>query len=158
MTVSLPTIKRYSATFEWRNKVAEVASAARARNKATATASVIAMQERHTQLARAMQGAGGSALQRLLANDTRLAGLKPGDIARLIDLGLKSERYALGATTDRREIAIEICNDLVVDLVAVFRDLNDEPEARMRARLFARNVDRLVTDRLEALKRKDINQ
>lgn len=153
--ISVASLKRYSKQYRWRMQIVELEKSGRQQAAKTAGESILAMQERHTQLARAMQGAGGSALQRLLGSDTRLAVLKPSDITRLIDLGLKSERHALGAATDRREMAIEIFNDLVVDLVAVFKDVNDEPEPRLRARLFARNVDRLVTNRLGELKRKE---
>jgi len=153
--ISVPTLKRYSREYAWQQRIAETAKVAREHARQRSVESVLAMQDRHSQLARAMQGAGGTALQRLLANDSRLSGLKAGDIARLIDLGFRSERHAVGVATDRRDIAVEICNDLVVDLVAVFMEINDEPEARVRARLFARSVDRLVTERLEALKRKD---
>lgn len=95
-----------------------------------------------------MQGAAGSALQRLLANDARLAGLKPSDIARLIDLGLRAERSAVGVASDRRDIAIDVCNDVVIIIVRLFLDINEEPDARTRARLFARRLDRIIDERL----------
>jgi hypothetical protein len=149
--MSLGTLKRYSTAYGWQSRIAEARSAAVTAKKQEAINAILAMQDRHSQLGRAMQGAGGAALQRLLSNDTRLAGLKPAEMARLIDLGLKAERSALGAATDRREIGLEIWNDVVVSVVALFERANGESEARVRARLFARGLDDLVTERLEGL-------
>ena len=149
---SLATLKRYSSVYGWQARLAEIEIEGRRREREQNVESVIAMHARHTQLARAMQGAGGTALQRLMGSDIRLTGLKPADIARLIDLGLRAERHALGASTDRREIGVDVWNDVVLSVVDLFREINDEPDATTRARLFARRLDDLVSQRLDALK------
>jgi hypothetical protein len=150
ISLSLPTLKRYSAAFRWQERIAELDADARRRHREKSVESTTAMHDRHTQLGRAMQGAGGTALQRLLSNDARLAGLTPSDIARLVDLGLRTERSAVGVATDRREITLEVWNDVVVTVVRLFRDVNEEPDPRTRARLFARRLDRLADERLAA--------
>lgn len=146
--VSLATLKRYSAKFRWQERLAELDADARKRRRDQDVGDTLAMHERHAQLGRAMQGAAGSALQRLLANDSRLAGLKPSEIARLIDLGLRAERSAVGVSSDRREIAVDAWNDVVVSVSRLFLDVNDEPDLVTRARLFARRLDRIVDERL----------
>jgi hypothetical protein len=155
LEVSLATLKRYSKRFRWQERIAELDAEARKRQREQDVAGSMAMHDRHAQLGRAMQGAAGSALQRLLANDSRLSGLKPSEIARLIDLGLRAERSAVGVSTDRREIAIEIWNDVVVEVVRIFRDINEEQDQVIRARLFSKRIDRLGDDRLSAYEARD---
>ena len=112
------------------------------------------MYKRHAQLARALQGAGGSALQQLLANAARLGGLKAGDIARLIESGLKAELRAVGASSDRREITLETWNDVVTSVVKLFTEINEEPDPDSRAARFALRIDRLVDERLAEVAKK----
>ena len=146
--MSLATIKRYSVQFNWRQRLAELDGEARKRQREQDVAETMAMHDRHAQLGRAMQGAAGSALQRLLANGARLSGLKAAEIARLIDLGLRAERSAVGVSSDRREIATEIWNDVVTTAVRLFLDINDEPDPHTRARLVLRRLDRIIDQRL----------
>lgn len=151
--LSLATLKRYSARYGWQSEIASISAAAREGQRKAAIAELTAMNDRHGQLARALQGAGGSALQRLLGSDARLANLKPGDIARLIELGLKAERQALAEVSDRHEMAVAVWNVVVADVVEIFTEVNAEPDPGMRVRSFARSVDRLVDKRLGELKR-----
>jgi hypothetical protein len=155
VAVSLATLKRYSAQFHWQARSTELDAEVRRRQREQDVADNMAMHDRHAQLGRAMQGAAGSALQRLLSNDVRLAGLKPSEIARLIDIGLRAERSAVGVSTDRREIAIDAWNDVVVEVVQIFLDINEEPDQATRARRFSRRIDRLVDDRLAAYERSE---
>jgi hypothetical protein len=145
---SIGTLKRLSTRYDWQARIADLDVEARKRLHEQDVAGTMAMHDRHAQLGRAMQGAAGSALQRLLANDARLSGLKPTDIARLIELGLRAERSAVGVATDRRDIAIDVWNDVVIIVARLFLDINDEPDERTRARLFARRLDRIIDERL----------
>ncbi len=151
MPISLPTLKRYSARFGWQARIAALDAAASERMRERAADELLAMVERHAGLARAAQSAGGSALQALLADGNRLANLKPADIARLLDLGLRAERDATGAAVTRREIALEAWNTVTVEVVWIFTDVNREPDPTSRARLFARALDATVTGQLEAV-------
>jgi hypothetical protein len=150
---SIGTLKRLSVRFDWQARLAELDAEARNRQREQDVAGTMAMHDRHAQLGRAMQGAAGSALQRLLANDARLSGLKPSDIARLIELGLRAERSAVGVASDRRDIALEVCNDVVIIIARLFLEINEEPDARTRARLFARRLDRVIDERLAQYER-----
>ena len=146
--ISVATLKRYSAKFQWQERIATLDVEARQQQNQRGVEDVIAMHERHTQAARALQGAGVLALRRLLANDSRLGNLKASDIARLIDLGIKAERSAVAASSDRREIALETWNDVVSSVVQLFTEINKEPEPGVRAQRFALRIDRLVDARL----------
>jgi len=113
------------------------------------------MLERHAQVARAVQGAGGSALQKLMSSDRRLAEMRPTEIARLLDLGLRAERAASGETADRRDIAVSIWNVLTSEIVQLFKEINEDPDPDARARRFARAVDRIVDEHLDHLTREE---
>jgi len=148
ISLSLATLKRYSSAHRWQERVTELDADARRGQREKSVESAMAMHDRHAQLGRAMQGAAGTALQRLLASDARLSGIKPTEIARLIDLGLRAERSAVAVASDRREIAMDVWNDVVITVVGTFLDINDESDARLRARLFARRIDRIIDQRL----------
>ena len=145
---SIATLKRWSARFNWRAQLAEHSTEAseelRRRNKEQR----IGMEERHSQLARALQGAGGTALQNLLGSDARLASLKATDITRLLELGFRAERQVVGESTDRRDVILEAWNDVTEAVVPIFQAVNDEADPHVRARLFAHAIDRLVDERL----------
>ncbi len=148
VSISLATIKRHSKKYRWQERIADLDAEVRQQQSQCGVEDVLAMNERHTQLARALQGAGGSALQRLLASETRLGDLKAADIARLVELGLRAERRAVGASSDRREIATEIWNDVVISVMQIFTEINQEPDPDVRSQRFALRIDRLVDARL----------
>lgn len=148
VSISLATLKRYSKKYRWQERIADLDAEARQQQNQRSVEGVLAMNERHTQLAQALQGAAGSALRQLLANDSRLGGLKASDIVRLLDLGLRAELRAVGASSDRREIAIETWNSVVTGVMRIFNEINKEPESDMRAKRFALRFDRLVDERL----------
>jgi len=153
--ISMATLKRYSTRFSWRQQVASLDADAMQRRRERALAQVATMLERHAQVARAAQGAGGSALQKLMSSERRLAEMRPSDIARLLDLGLRAERTALAETADRREIAVAIWNVLTSEIVQLFKGVNDEPDPDARARGFARGVDRIIDEHLDHLMREE---
>ena len=146
--ISVATLKRYSTTYRWQERIADLDAEARQHQNQRGVKVVLAMNERHTQLARALQGAGGSALQQLLADTVRLRGMKASDIVRLVDSGLRAERSAVGASSARREIALETWNDVVTSVVQLFTEINEEPDPGVRAQRFALRIDRLVDARL----------
>ena len=149
--IHLATLKRWSTRFRWQARVAAIDLAATQRGDPDAVAARLAMDERHAQLARGLLSAGGSALQRLLSDDPRLRQLKPGDIARLLDLGLRAEREATQAAGDRRSIAIEVWNGVTIAVEALFTRCNTEADAAARAQGFAAGLDVLVDDYLAAV-------
>lgn len=142
------TLKRYSARFDWQRRISDLETEAIQRQRERALGELLAMEDRHAQLGRAMQGAGGSALRTLMNSQPRLARMKGADIARLVEAGLKAERRAVGEAADRRDISLEIWNVVTTEMVALFNEVNSEPESEARAGLFARAVDRLVDTHL----------
>jgi hypothetical protein len=153
--ISLATLKRYSRRFSWQQQVASLDAEAEQRRRERSLQQVATMLERHAQVARAVQGAGGSALQKLMSSDRRLAEMRPSEIARLLDLGLRAERTAFAETADRHEIAVAIWNVVISDIVRLFKKVNEEPDPGVRARLFARGVDRIVDEHLDHLMREE---
>lgn len=77
--------------------------------------------------------------------------MRPGEIARLLELGLRAERSAVAESTDRRDIAVAIWNSVTTEMVSLFGQVNEEEDTEARARLFARGVDRIADQHLEAL-------
>ncbi len=148
VSISLATLKRYSNKYRWQQRIAELDAEARHQQNQRSVEGVLAMNQRHTQLAQALQGAAGSALRQLLANESRLGGLKASDIVRLLDLGLRAERNAVGASSDRRGIAIETWNTVTNNVVQIFTEINQEPDPDIRAQRFALRIDRLGDERL----------
>jgi hypothetical protein len=142
--ISLPTLKRYSVQFNWQGQIADLDAETHQRQRQRHIEDFLAMYERHAQLARAMQGAGGSALQKLMSSEARLADMRAPEIARLLELGLKAERHAVGESTDRREIGLATWNAVTTEMVELFDQVNTEPDAEARARQFAHGVDRIV--------------
>ncbi len=149
--IGLATLKRYSARFDWQRSIAGLEAEAVHKQRERTLGDLLAMKERHAQLGRAMQGAGGSALRRLMNNEPRLAKMKAVDIARLVEVGLKAERSAVGESTDRREIGLATWNAVTTEMVELFNEVNTEPDTEARARLFAHGVDRVVDRHLAEL-------
>jgi len=149
--ISLVTLKRYSKRFRWRQRVAELDAEVAQRQRERGLEHILAMYDRHAQLARAMQGAGGSALKKLMSSEARLAEMRAAEIARLLELGLKAERHALGESSDRREMALTTWNAVTTEMVKLFSEVNVEPDPEARARLFAHGVDRIVDRHLTEL-------
>ena len=152
--ISVATLKRYSKENGWQEHIRNLDAEARQQQSQRAVQDEVAMNKRQTQLARALLGAGGAALQQLLADAVRLRGMKVGDIVLLIDSGLRAERSAVGASSDRREIAVETWNDVVTSVVQLFTEINHEPDPDNRAQRFALRIDRLVDARLAEVSEK----
>ncbi len=152
-TVSLATLKRYSVRFDWQARLARLTAESSERRREGAIEQISQVNERHLQLARALLGAGGTALQRLLGSEMRLASLKPTDIARLLDLGLRAERQTMMLEVDRNQIGIAIWNDVLTNVVELFRTANEGNDSRESASRFADGLDALAQDRLDGLEK-----
>jgi hypothetical protein len=150
--ISLATLKRWSARSRWQERVARLNSEAVQQLQSRGVQHVLAMYERHAQLARAVQGAGGTVLHKLMVNDRRLSEMRPSEIARLLDLGVRAERQAFSESTDRHEMALSIWNTVTTEIVELFNKVSSEPEPEARARLFARGLANIVDRHLAAVK------
>ena len=147
--ISLATLKRYSTRFRWVNRTAELDAEVSSTRRGSHLGEVLAMRERHAQIARAMQAAGGNALQQLMSDPDRLQELDATAITRLLDSGLKAEREAVSDAVGRREAALQLANLITGELVEALRDANEEPDAERRLRLLAEAVDRIVSTSLK---------
>ncbi len=148
--VSLSTLKRYSAAYGWPARVAEIEAQAARRREGGQVATALALHQRQAQIARALQGAGGAALQQLLNDQSRLRDLKPADITRLLDLGMRTEREAAGAVADRKRLAIAMADLLTQEVVALFERINIINDQNSRARAFAEGLDDIVDEHFRA--------
>ncbi|MCC6266806.1 MAG: hypothetical protein IT300_04495 [Dehalococcoidia bacterium] len=147
---SLSTLKRYSAKFDWPRRVAEVEAQAALRREGGHLKTALAIHDRQSQIARALQGAGGAALQQLIADAPRLREMKPADITRLLDLGMRTERDAAIGSTERRRLALAMANLITQEVVALFERINSITDEGSRARAFASGLDAIVDEHLRA--------
>lgn len=108
----------------------------------------LALFDRQAQLGRALQGAGGAALQQLISDNGRLRNLKAVEIARLLELGMRAERDASGGSTDRRRLALAMVNLVTQEVVWLFERINPLVEEGSRARAFATGLDELLDEHL----------
>ena len=145
---SLSTLKRYSSSFDWPRRVAEIEERAARRREGGHVKVALGLHERQAQIARALQGAGGAALQQLISDQARIRDLKPADIARLLELGMRAEREAAIGSTDRRRLAVAMANLVTEEVVALFERINSITDEGSRARAFAAGLDAVVDEHL----------
>jgi hypothetical protein len=143
--ISIATLKRYSSRGGWLQRATDLDAEAARRQDERGVNAVLSMLDRHAGMARALQGAATTALQDLLTNRARLSTMAPADIARLLDLGLREERRALGESTERHDIAVSLANLVTSQLVKLFVDLNSESDQAIRAELFASGIDTVIS-------------
>jgi len=142
--VSIATLKRWSSTYDWGRRTAEFDRDAAAHVRDDALQGEIELRERHASLGRAAAGAAAKSLQHLLANDRRLTGMSAGDIARLLDLGLRVERDAVAVETDRVDVALGVWDGAIREIVELFIRINAMPTPEERARRFGAGLDALA--------------
>jgi len=147
--VSLTTLKRNCSRYGWQERVAQVDARGASLGERHSLKTALAMHDRHLQLARAVQGAGGSALQHLMRSDARLSDMKPADIVRLLELGIRAERAALEQTATRRDVATVFANIVTHAVVELFERTNSMAEPATRAEAFAGGLDRIVEQHLK---------
>jgi hypothetical protein len=150
VSVSLSTLKRYSSSQGWPERIAALDEQAARRREGGHLKQALSLFDRQAQIARALQGAGGSALQQLIADNGRLRDLKPAEIARLLELGMHAEREASGGASDRRRLALSMANLVTQEVVALFERVNSITNEGSRARAFAAGLDDLVDEHLRA--------
>lgn len=149
---SLRTLKGWSTQFEW-VKDAEAFDARRsAQNTEVLLQDTFDIDRRHGQVGRALQqlallGLNKAAPEqggvRVLGSDVR-----PGDIARLAEAGVRIERLAAGLATERTEVLVQVWNAITVQVVELFLTVNGIVDENARAVRFAEGIDRIVDDQL----------
>ncbi len=147
-SISLSTLKLYSSRDGWRQRIERLDAEAAERRRKSSVSSVMAMEERQAQLDRALQGAGGTALRRLLEDDARLSQMKPSEIARLLELGMREERRAVGEVAMRADVQVTIWNTVTKQIIPAFIEANKHPDVDVRARRFIETFDRIIDEHL----------
>lgn len=156
VTVSLGTLKRYSAQDDWQARAALIWERQAAEEVPDLQRARLAMEARHARLAQALTGAGATALQELLSDRQRRDSMRPSEIARLLDLGVRVERNALHTATDLEAMVVETWNTVVASVSQLFEAVNGLPVADDRAACFANALDALVDLRLRDLRKKGV--
>ena len=143
LNISLTSLKRYSAKYNWQERLKEVQAKKVERMDEYVVNDVVEMNIRQAKLGQAMQGIAGIGLQHVKNNPTRLS---PRDAVYLGDTGSKLERLARGEATDRHELTVQIVEPLVRQIVALFEQVNVLVDENARARQFAIGADSIIVD------------
>lgn len=157
--ISLKTLERYSADYNWQSRILERA----ARHEA---ADFVAIQDQVEQMTqdhiRVFQDIGalvtaGIKHWKKQIDDRITAGMGDGldmdltDIGRLADLYQKGERLARGLATSKAEVIVQVLPPLVKDIFAVFLAVNvitnDPPElVKKRQSEFITRADAVMVE------------
>jgi len=148
--VSLGTLKRYSADFDWQARAEKLWASRQTERLPEIQRAAQAAELRRNRVGRALLGAGGRGLQALLEDDQRVRSMRPGEIARLIDLGVKVDLQAAEALQSRRDLIVAAWNDVIINVIRIFNDANAHPTPSQRASRFAEALDALATERINA--------
>lgn len=142
--IGIATLKRWSTLYAWREQLEDLGHEADLRWQASTVRERVEMLERLGGLGRALQGAGGTALQRFMASPNRLDRVSARDITALIETGARLESGSVNEARTRAEIATEMANVLIVALARIFDELNELTEADERRLRFAVAVDEAI--------------
>jgi len=152
--ISLGTLERYSAEYNWQSRILERAARHEAADFVEIQDQVEKMTQDHIQVFQdigALVTAGIKHWKKKI-DDRVAAGMGEGlemdltDIGRLADLYQKGERLARGLATSKAEVIVEVLPPLVKDIFAVFLAVNvitnDPPElVRKRQSEFITRAD-----------------
>ena len=152
--ITLKTLERYSAGYNWQSRILERAARHEAADFVEIQDQVEQMTQDHIRVFQdigALVTAGIKHWKKKI-DDRVAAGMGDGldmdltDIGRLADLYQKGERLARGLATSKAEVIIEVLPPLVKDLFAVFLAVNvitnDPPElVRKRQAEFITRAD-----------------
>jgi hypothetical protein len=144
VAIGIATLKRWSARYAWREHLDGLGHEADLRWRASGVRERVEMLERLGGLGRALQGAGGTALQRFMASPDRIDRVSARDITALIETGARLESGSVNEARTRAEIATEMANVLIVALVRIFDELNELQDADERRLRFAVSVDEAI--------------
>ena len=91
-----------------------------------------------------MQRVGYEGLSKHLM--TKLSSMTFSDADRLISSGQRVQRLAMGEATDRHELAVQIVEPLVRQIVMLFERVNRMDNQQARASEFALGADAIIID------------
>ena len=148
LSVSMTTLQNYSAQNGWQKRLAILGVQGEAETNARLADTVVEMNERQASLGKAMQSVGAGALKVLLGRAGDLTATETGN---LLAAGVKVERLARGESTSRHEITTQVINQFVVQIVAIFNEVNNITSPAERAERFATRADNMVADHQKQL-------
>jgi len=139
LPVSLNTLKSYSSRYEWSEKARRYAEAHGVDDAALADTG---MASRHADMAVAMQELAGRTLERLLEQpDLQLS---VSEVCRLLDVGVRIERQARNADVSKHEVIVSVVEPFVVQIVALFEEVNVIEDAQVRRETWATRADGIM--------------
>ena len=139
LKIGLSSLKRYSYTFGWQQRVMEVDAKYQEERDAQHAQAIQTMNDRQAGIGRAMQGLGAQGLRNIQASL-----LNPSEITSLTREGVRIERLAMGEATSRSEVAIQVVNRVILAIVDLFNQINNINNADERKRQFALGADHII--------------
>ena len=144
--VGIATLKRWSTRFQWQEQLARIDESAELQLHSTTVRARVDMLERQGGLGRALQGVGGTALQSLMNSPGRVGDLSAREIVSLIDTGTRIEATTSSEARNRKDIATQMANQLLVALIHLFDDLNTATDPEERRQRFAAGLDDIIAN------------
>lgn len=158
---SIKTLKRWSADFGWVDAAKEYDRARAAQNTEVILQDAYEIDRRHGSVGRALQQIAMLGIGKLAPEQGGVrvlsAEVRPGDVARLAEAGVRIERLSAGLATERTEVLTQVWNTLTVQIVELFLEVNEIGDANARALRFAQGVDAIVEGQLAPVARRRID-
>ncbi len=117
--VTKRAVTSFAAREKWPARLAKVESEARVETDKRAVDGLTEMNQRHTKIAKALQGKALGALKNMPLESAR-------DVIRALDLGVRQERLILGEPTERQATVEEVTKREIRELLVA--DDDDEAE------------------------------
>lgn len=147
--ISEGTLENYSKRFNWQARVVELDAKLQEQRDSALVNKVQAMNDRQANLGRGMQTIAAGKIKYILDDKEASKKIALADAAGLAATGVKIERLALGAPTERREAVILVWNVMLAQVVNIFKEVNTIKDSHERIELFAQKVDLLAESNLK---------
>jgi hypothetical protein len=141
LNISLTSLKRYSAKYNWQERLQEVQTRKVERMEEHVAGDVVEMNINQAKLGYAMQGIAGMGLTLVKKNP---AVMSPRDAVHMADIGSKIERLARGEATTRQEITNQLVSPIIYNIVTMFQQVNQIKDPEQREREFAISCDAIL--------------
>jgi len=141
LSITLNTLKNYSAHFDWQERVQSAVDKAQVLQTNNHASTISDMNDRQARVGSAMLQIAGRGLVQVSNN---LDQLTPRDTGYLADFGVKLERLARGEATTRAAIEVEMLAPVIHHIVALFQQVNVYDDSDRRQQEFALGADRIL--------------
>lgn len=147
LDISLNTLKTYSSNYGWGERLEIMPAPSNEGDALMEFAS--SMAERQSELGRTMQYLASERLKTVDPND-----LGVNEIVRLMDIGVRIERLAMGEAIERVEIFTNTIQPIIIEMCNLFTTINAIPDEEQRLRQFATGADEIINHRASLLEKK----